>query len=102
MPDLTSDFTREFNTVFAAAYRDAVMQEADMPALAAVLEPIRRQWKETGDTLLSRAALDTAVGGNDDPNAETALGQLRSDFHTYLRVITFMGWGGLPRCPIPG
>lgn len=80
MPEMTSAFTREFNTVFAAAYRDAALQEADMTALAAVLEPIRREWKETDDTLVTRAALDTAVGGNEDPNAESALVQLRADF----------------------
>lgn len=51
-----------------------------MQELAGVLEPIRRALKETGDTLVARGALDSAVGGNKDPKADKALQHLRADF----------------------
>ena len=51
-----------------------------MQLLAVVLEPMRGQLRESDDTLAARAALDTAVGGNDDARAEKALLQLRTDF----------------------
>lgn len=51
-----------------------------MQSLAALLEPLRSTWKKTGDTLSARAALDTAIGGNSDALAATALLRLRTDF----------------------
>lgn len=77
---MTSVFAQNCNEIFAAAYRDAALQEADMQAFAAVLEPIRERLKENGDALSTRAALDTAVGGNTDLNAEKSLLKLRADF----------------------
>ena len=77
---MTSDFTQNTNRVFAAAYHAAALQEVDMQALVSVLEPMRNDWRENGETLSVRASLDTAVGGNDDPAAEAVLSQLRADF----------------------
>ncbi len=77
---MTTDFSPKINQLFATTYHAAALQEADMQLLAAALEPMRGQLREKGDTLAIRAALDTAVGGNDDARAEKALLQLRSDF----------------------
>ncbi len=77
---MTPDSLRACNEIFAEAYRAAALQEAGMEALAAVVEPIRQRLKDSGDLLEVRAALDTAVGGNQDRQAEEALQKLRTDF----------------------
>ena len=84
---MTPDFSRKLNEIFATAYHAAALHEAEIQVLAAVLEPIRHALKETGDTLAARTALDTAVGGNDDPKAEEALQRLRTDFAALQKQI---------------
>lgn len=69
-----ADTAQKLYETFAAALHSALQ------ALAASSEPMRRQLKESDDTLATRAALDAAVGGNSDAQAEEALLRLRADF----------------------
>lgn len=73
------------NVIFADAYHAAAMQGADIQALAATLEPLRRDMKVGGDTLTARGTLDTIIGGNSDARAEAPLLQLRQDFIGWLK-----------------
>ncbi|HRI60863.1 MAG TPA: tetratricopeptide repeat protein [Saprospiraceae bacterium] len=84
---MTNDFSLKTNELFADAYHAAALQEADMQALVAVLEPMRQRLKENGDTLATRAALDKVVGGNADSAAEEALLQLRTNFYALQKQI---------------
>jgi tetratricopeptide (TPR) repeat protein len=77
---MPTDFSQKINKIFADAYHAAALQEAEMQALAAVLEPMRSRLKANSDTLAVRAALDTAIGGNKDENAEKPLLRLREEF----------------------
>jgi tetratricopeptide (TPR) repeat protein len=75
-----SDFSKKINQTFADAYHAAALKEADIQALADALEPVRSDLKLNGDTLATRKALDTAVGGNRDPRATDSLVHLREQF----------------------
>lgn len=77
---MSNDLEIRSKQVFADAYHAAAMAEADMTAFAAVLEPVRLNWKYEADALETRSDLDNAVGKNTDPAAEEALLQLRDAF----------------------
>lgn len=68
----------DINHLLATAAHSSGLAQSGIDGLVILLE-IREKLK-INDTLAARAALDTAVGGNKDENAEQALLRLREEF----------------------